>query len=100
MRIVWNFVLNSFLYLLFLLVHMFPSLYGWINSTYFSFENYSRRSAMYQSTGSLHSDGHSSNSMSPAPSPWAFPNQEYIYQENGRITQFVYSTKLLKNRNK
>ena len=24
---------------------------------------------MYQSTGSLHSDGHSSNSMSPAPSP-------------------------------
>ena len=31
--------------------------------------NFSRRSAMYQSTGSLHSDGHSSNSMSPAPSP-------------------------------
>ena len=27
------------------------------------------RSTMYQSTGSLHSDGHSSNSMSPAPSP-------------------------------
>ena len=26
-------------------------------------------SAVYQSTGSLHSDGHSSNSMSPAPSP-------------------------------
>ena len=26
-------------------------------------------SALYQSTGSLHSDGHSSNSMSPAPSP-------------------------------
>ena len=32
--------------------------------------HYSRRSvAVYQSTGSLHSDGHSSNSMSPAPSP-------------------------------
>ena len=27
------------------------------------------RSTMYQSTGSLHSDSHSSNSMSPAPSP-------------------------------
>ncbi len=32
---------------------------------------FSRRSiaSIYQSTGSLHSDGHSSNSMSPAPSP-------------------------------
>ncbi|CAB4061736.1 unnamed protein product [Lepeophtheirus salmonis] len=34
-----------------------------------------RRSALYQSTGSLHSDGHSSNSMSPAPSPSPTHNQ-------------------------
>ncbi|XP_071743386.1 echinoderm microtubule-associated protein-like 2 isoform X9 [Lepeophtheirus salmonis] len=33
------------------------------------------RSALYQSTGSLHSDGHSSNSMSPAPSPSPTHNQ-------------------------
>ena len=35
----------------------------------FFFSRRSVGSALYQSTGSLHSDGHSSNSMSPAPSP-------------------------------
>ncbi|XP_071743387.1 echinoderm microtubule-associated protein-like 2 isoform X11 [Lepeophtheirus salmonis] len=38
-------------------------------------ESVNRRSALYQSTGSLHSDGHSSNSMSPAPSPSPTHNQ-------------------------
>ena len=39
------------------------------DSVYFFFSRRTVGSALYQSTGSLHSDGHSSNSMSPAPSP-------------------------------